>query len=161
MGTPFYLPPTGPQRHPSNGTGASQGVQTEMGQVLNPPTPFHWIERLYEITRAVVTEHYGQDALAADMSVARQGLNLRLNRKPDSKGDVQRLYLDTWAHLMTDPGARWELLERLCAECGAKPPEPVVTMTDSEKLRLVLGELPEKRLRQIEREKGLPAGSLS
>lgn len=149
-----------PQRHPSNGSGVQRGGQVTMTEVLELPTPSYWIGVLYEITREIVGDHYGQDALAADMGTACQSLNLRPNRKEDSKGDVQRLFLDTWAFLPRDPEARWELLTALCAACGAKPPEPVVEMTAEEKLRLVLAELTPKRRRAMEREYGLPEGGL-
>ncbi len=127
---------------------------------MNLSTPLDYITRLYDAVASVVDEHIGQAALAESVGMARQTLNLRLRRDIDSKGDLQRLHVDVLGHVLVHPAARWALLERLCAICGAKPPEPVVAITDAEKVRLLAAELSGERLRRLERERGLPPGTL-
>lgn len=100
-----------------------------------------WIDDVYAITRDVARDHFGDDALAADMGISRQLMRLKLNREEDTKGDVQRLHLDVLGHIFLDAAARWDWLTRFAALCAAKPPVPLNEPTDSEKLAMLLGAL--------------------
>lgn len=104
-------------------------------------TPATWIEEIYKAIRETTAVHFGEEALACDMGVSRQLLNLRLNRRQDSRGDVQRLHVDALGHLFCDAAARWRFCELVNRMCGAKPPEPISEPTVGEKFQLLLDAL--------------------
>jgi hypothetical protein len=128
---------------------------------LDLSTVADWNRALYACAMVGVDEFGGVDPWAADLEVSRQLLNLRLCNTRDSKGDVQKLRFDDFAHILNDPRARWAWLAEINRVCGAKPPEPVVSMTAEDKLRIVAGALSDRAKRQLEREHGMPSGSLS
>lgn len=147
---------TAPQ---TGSTGVAQGsfaFRLAVGDVADHIDPIN-----LTIAETVEESMGGVVALAAEVEQPVSVVSRRLRRADDGKG--QRLECTTvyMAAIWRYPDARRVLLDKLLALAGCKPSEPVVTMTAEEKLALVLGELPEKRLRQIEREKGLPSGSLS
>ena len=151
-----------PLQAPCTGQGGPQGQEALPG-ILDDDSPAAWIARLYGAAQEAVEEYGGQDALAADMGVSRQVLNQRLRRAQDSNGATQRLHLDALAHLFsgsTGKGARWVFAAAICQMVGAKPPEPVRTLTDAERAAILRDLTSEKTRRSAERELGLPAGSL-
>lgn len=157
IATSRIVPDSDPlQPHCKGQTGEQGGGQ----MALDFNTPIAYIERIYAATREVVEEHFGQDALAADMGVSRQIMNLRLNRKQNSAGDTQRLHLDTLGHLFCDRAAMWDWLSRVNEICGAKPPQPSREPTAEEKQRILAAGLTESAKRSLEREHNLPKGSL-
>lgn len=126
-----------PLRNPRNGQGTSQGAQVAM----DFSTVKTWIDDVYQITREVARDHFGDDALAADVGISRQLMRLKLNREEDSHGDLQRLHLDVLGYIFNDPVARWDWLARFTARCGAMEPVPQNEDSDSVKLKLLLGAL--------------------
>jgi len=160
--TPRGMATDAPLRHPRTGQGEAQGQEAFEG-FLDDDSPAAWIVRLYAAANLAAEEYGGQDALAADMGVSRQVLNARLGRRQDSKGDLQRLHLDALGHLFsgsTGKAARWAFAAAICEMVGAKPPELQRALTPTEKAAILGGALTDKVKRQLEREHGLPAGSL-
>lgn len=143
-------------------TGSQPG---EMGDLFpvggaGDEQPMLYIPRLYKATQETVHEGIGQDALAADMGMSRQLLNLRLNRKQNSNGEIQRLHFDTLGWIFCDAQMKWNWLTKINIIAGAQPPQPVREPTLLEKFRALAAEMNEKQRRRIEREQGWAPGTL-
>jgi len=123
------------------GTCKNENQATGMQGGFDFSTPAARIEELYAVVREAVAEWGGEDALAADMDISRQLINVRLRRSQDTHGNLQRLHLDVLGHLACDPAVRRLIIDRLCSAWGFKSPEPLNEPSDSEKLRTLLASL--------------------
>jgi hypothetical protein len=156
------MPPSRPPTDPQHGRGARGGEQLPLLVTdeweASPYNVRH--ARLHGMLDAAVIGHEGGAvAFAAKMERPVPDVSRRLRRAEDSKGETQRAPLDYLSFL--DREARHAFLDAISAAWGYLPPRPVVEMSDADKARILAEELPERRLRQIERERGLPSGSLS
>jgi hypothetical protein len=102
----------------------------------------------------------GTVAFAALMEERVPDVSRRLRRGDDGKGNRMHARADYLAGFATSHAARLVFVNKLCAAWHLKPTEPMSELTPEEKLKILASELPEKRRRQLEREHGLPAGSL-
>lgn len=144
-----------PQRDPKSVGGGQMGFIFPVGDVASN------IPDVYSAITETVDEFMGGSvAFAALIERPVPDVSRRLRRAEDSKGEVQRAPVDYVAAIATDVEARLAFVNKLCARWSLKPTEHMRSLTAEEKLRLLAGELPEKRRRQLEREHGLASGSL-
>lgn len=160
--TPRSLPMTAPPTAPQTGRGGEGGgrqLPLLTTDTWEARTPAQRHAELHSMLAGAVEDHEGGSvAFAAKMERPVPDVSRRLRRAEDSKGETQRAPLDYLSFL--DAPARHDFLDALSAAWGYLPPRPMVELSATDKLRLVLEELPDRRLRQIERERGLPPGSL-
>lgn len=150
-------PPTDPQ--PGRGARGGEQLTLLASDETDAKEPLRRIHDLYGALESAVDDHEGGAvAFAAKMERPVPDVSRRLRRADDSKGEPQRAPLDYLAHL--EAPARQAFLEQLCALWGFEPPVPVRKLDAEAKARLMRSALTDKVLRQLEREHGLPAGSL-
>jgi hypothetical protein len=93
---------------------------------------------LYNALQAGVDVFGGIDAIASETKKSAPLTRLKIFRRPDSKGDVQKSTLDLLAHVVADPHARAVFLGALLDSWGFKPAEPKTDPNDTDMLRAVM-----------------------
>lgn len=73
----------------------------------------------------------GADALAEAMGANRGDTFLRVMRKDDTKGSLQRAFLDFLGPLLTCAASKKEFTEKLNVVIGHAPPQPLVRVEES------------------------------
>lgn len=149
-------PPSTPPQFGWGAVGGDQlGLSFPVGDVADH------VHGVYDALQATVDECMGGPvAFAAVVERPVSDVSRRLRRAEDSKGETQRAPVDYLAALATSHEARLCFINHLCALWGLRPTEPIMQLTDSEKLRILASELPDRRRRALEREHGLPKGAL-
>lgn len=161
--TPKSLPNVGTLSHPEFGSGAASGRDPQ--RVFDFGAEARLVENLakgYASLRERVDQAGGVMWLAALTETPPGDTSERLRRVCNSKGNLQRAFWDVPLYLATyDRPAAIGLACDFCDLIGdLTHPQEARTMTTEEKLRLVAGELSEKRRRELERENHLAPGSL-
>lgn len=78
----------------------------------------------FGVDEGTAQELTGAQALAESMSAARSDTYLRVQRKEDSKGALQRAFLDYLGPLLAHPRARLVFVGQLLAALDYEPPVP-------------------------------------
>lgn len=112
----------------------------------------------YEVLREVVAIFGGQKKLAVHLG-EKITYNTKINEGLTRTAD-RSVQFDWLIPLLKHEHAAMRLLSWMNNVAQMKPPEPVVTVTDEERARILAAELTPERKRKLEREHGLPAGSL-
>jgi hypothetical protein len=153
------LPKGAPATDPQMGCGGRAGGQLDLSFPVGDVADH--IPGVYRAMEETVDEEMGGPVAFAALCEERvPDVSRRLRRADDGKGNRMRFTGDHVAALGTSHAARLAFVNKLCALWQLKPTEPLIDLTPAEKLRILASELPEKRLRQLEREHRLPAGSL-
>lgn len=155
---PRTMQSASPGSQPEIGSGGLTGSTQQMP--LFGATEADRIEEVYGALREAVEAFGGATAFAAHAEQPVPKVSMRLRRADDGKGTRQLAPIDYLGLIASDRDARATFLASLCEAWGFMAPEPRRVLTADEKLRIVAGELPERRRRALEREHGLPAGSL-
>jgi hypothetical protein len=104
----------------------------------------------FRVDEGTPQEIAGAQALAEAMGAARSDTYLRVQRKEDSKGALQRAFLDYLGPLLSHPRARRVFVEQLMTALDYEPPVPRRRATPEDIGRAWLSQL--ERLPPGERE---------
>jgi len=120
-----------------------------------------WQDIVYGALQRAVGDHYDKQHLFAEaVGVSSGEASRRLRHMPDENtGKPQLAYLDYLATIALRPGALEQFCADLLREKGCRV-EQERALTAEEKAAILRGALSDKALRSLERDRGLPAGSL-
>lgn len=106
----------------SNLDGRTQpGIESDLNPVSDP---VKMRDAVYHCLQLAVDAFGGANELAEAMGAARSDTFLRIARKEDSKGALQRAFLDFLGPLLTHDKARHEFVTALLAVLGYERPVP-------------------------------------
>jgi hypothetical protein len=135
-------PDNDPQRSPNTASGPRRDAEQLTLKVPDGPLKIaEHIKGVYGALQASVEKFGGVVALAAAIGKVHGEVSLRLRRDQDSKGDLQRAFLDYVAVIGTDAEAREVFLHGLCDLWGYKHPDFKNAPTEREQLRSLLAQL--------------------
>jgi hypothetical protein len=135
-------PERDPQPSPNAASGPRGGAEQLELKVPDAPVKIaEHIKGVYGALQKSVDKFGGLVALAAALGKAHGEISLRVRREQDSKGDIQRAFLDYVAVIGTDAQAREVFLHSLCDLWGYKHPDFKNAPSEREQLRSLLAQL--------------------
>lgn len=135
-----------PERAPQPIPNVESGPRGDSGQLelKVPDAPLNLaghIKGVYGALEKAVTKFGGVVALAAAIGKGHGEVSLRVRREQDSKGDIQRAFLDYVAVIGSDAVAREVFLFALCDLWGYRHPDFKVSPTLAQKYEALLARL--------------------
>lgn len=118
---------------------ASGRTEPGIASGLNPASdPVAMRDAVYRCLQLAVDAFGGPNELAEAMGTARSDTYLRVQRKDDSKGALQRAFIDFLGPLLVHPAARRAFIEALMTACDYEPPVPRKRVTEEDVARSAL-----------------------
>lgn len=154
---PRSLDSRAPATVPQMGSGAVAGEQLEL-LTSDGKTVAQRIEDVVAAIGAGVAQMGGTVAFAAHLEKPVSEVSRRVNRADDGKGTRMEPFAAYFAFF--DDGAFEAAMSHMLVARGYKPAERVRKVTAEERADLLGAAVTDKVKRQIERENGLPVGSL-